>query len=590
MSTRTTGTVPGTTVHTVAARPASTRTAVLWVPDWPVLAAMEAGQVESHRPAAVHDGRRLTAVSAVARAQGVRRGMRRRQAQACCPDIVMLPTDEGRDVRSFEAVAIAAERVVAGVEVSRPGLLLLPAGGASRYHGGEQALAERLVGEVVEHTGHECQVGVADGLLAAILAARGGLVVAPGLSPSFLAGRDVTDLAHATTQDAESAQVADLVDLLRRLGMRTLGDLAALPAADVAARFGQRGAWAHLLAGGGDLRPPARRRPEADVEVGCELDPPATRVDEATFAGRRLAEQLHDQLVERSASCGRLRITARTDTGEELVRTWRTDLGGLGGLTANRITDRIRWQLDGWLTAGALRPHGDSTHPVPAALVHLAVAAEDVGPAGAEQGRLWGGPSGGDLRARRALLRVQGLLGGEGVLTATVQGGRGPGDQVHLAPWAEATQVARPVDRPWPGRLPQPAPSTVYREPEPVQVVDADGVPVRIDVRLAMSGAPARVRLSPPRRPGAARHGREEEGPGEGGREGRTERYEPSTTEPEVGRDVAVVGWAGPWPSVERWWSRTPQRRVYLQVSLEDGTALLLAQRDGSWGCEARYD
>ncbi|MHB1490397.1 MAG: hypothetical protein ACYCTH_07840 [Cellulomonas sp.] len=194
--------------------------------------------------------------------------------------------------------------------------------------------------------------------------------------------------------------------------------------------------------------------------------------------------------------------------------------------------------------------------------MHLAVAAEDVGPAGAEQGRLWGGPSGGDLRARRALLRVQGFLGGDGVLTATVQGGRGPGDRVHLAPWAEATQVARPVDRPWPGRLPQPAPSTVYREPEPVQVVDADGAPVRIDVRLAMSGVPARVLLPSPAR----------------------------AREPEAGHDVAIVGWAGPWPSSERWWSRTPQRRVYLQVGLEDGTALLLAQRDGAWDCEARYD
>ncbi len=583
-------TVPGGTARTVAARPASTRTAVLWVPDWPVLAAMEAGQVEGHRPAAVHDGRRVTAVSAVARSQGVRRGMRRRQAQGCCPDLVLLPVDEGRDVRSFETVATAAERVVAGIEISRPGLLLLPAGGASRYHGGEQALAERLVGEVVEHTGHECQVGVADGLLAAILAARTGRVVAPGQSPAFLAGRDVADLGHATTQDSESAQVGDLVDLLHRLGVRTLGDLAALPAADVAARFGRRGAWAHLLASGGDLRPPARRRPESDVEVGCELDPPATRVDEATFAGRRLAEQLHDQLVERSASCGRLRITVRTDAGEELVRTWRTDLGGLGGLTANRITDRIRWQLDGWLTAGAVRPHGDSTHPAPAALVHLAVAAEEVSPAGAEQGRLWGGPSGGDLRARRALLRVQGLLGGDGVLTATVQGGRGPGDRVHLAPWAEATQVTRPVDRPWPGSLPRPAPSTVYREPEPVQVVDADGAPVRIDVRLAMSGAPARVLLLPPPPPGRGGDWRGGDGRGADSRGAGTDRDVVRARWPEAGQDVAIVGWAGPWPSSERWWSRTPQRRVYLQVGLEDGTALLLAQRDGAWDCEARYD
>lgn len=553
-----------------------TRTAVLWVPDWPVLAAMAAAQVEVHLPAAVHDGRRVTAVSAVARSQGVRRGMRRRQAQGCCPEIVLLPADEGRDVRAFEVVATAAEAVVAGIEVSRPGLLLLPAGGASRYHGGEEGLAERLVVEVTERSGHECQVGVADGLLAAVLAARTNAVVPPGGSRAYLSGRDVAVLTHAATRDGEVTEVATLVDLLHRLGVRTCGDLAALPEADVAARFGRLGAWAHLLASGGDVRPPARRRPESDVEVGCELDPPAERVDEATFAGRRLAEQLHTMLVERSASCGRLRITARTDTGQELERTWRTDLGGLGGLTAARITDRIRWQLDGWLSAGAVaagpraRPGGAWRTPAPAALVHLAVVAEDVSPAGAEQGRLWGGPSGGDLRAQRSLLRVQGLLGGDGVLTAVVQGGRGPGDQVHLAPWGDAGRVVRPADRPWPGRLPHPAPATVLDEPESVQVLDAAGRPVQVDVRLAMSGEPARLRTTTA--PGQV------VGPVVAGGRGH----------PDV--DAAVVGWAGPWPSAERWWSEHPSRRVYLQVSLDDGTALLLAQHSGAWLCEARYD
>mgnify|MGYP006200155687 CR=1 FL=1 len=42
----------------------------------------------------------------------------------------------------------------------------------------------------------------------------------------------------------------------------------------------------------------SRRRPETDLEVGYELDPPAERVDAATFAGRRLAEELHALLLE----------------------------------------------------------------------------------------------------------------------------------------------------------------------------------------------------------------------------------------------------------------------------------------------------
>ncbi|MEZ0449087.1 DNA polymerase Y family protein [Cellulomonas sp. ICMP 17802] len=571
----------------------STRTTVLWVPDWPVVAAATSEEVPPHQPTAVHDGRQLTAVSALARAEGVRRGMRRRQAQGVCPELVLLAADDARDVRMFEPVAAAAETVVAGIEVVRAGMLLLPAGGASRYHGSEDALAEKLIDAVAAGSGHECAVGTADGLLAAVLATRTGAVVPPGASAAYLAPRGVSELVHAAVTDEAASAVAQLVDLLHRLGLRTLGQLAALPPTDVHARFGRLGAWAQMLARGDDERPPARRRPEADLEVATDLDPPLDRVDSATFAGRRLAEELHALLVQHSVTCGRLQIAARTDEGADLVRTWRTDLGGWGGLTPARITDRIRWQLEGWLATSAVETARARAADDPAArartrtardavasgrdpwahddlpadqwhdedsrvvtLVHLSVTALDVAPAGAEQGRLWGGPSGGDLRAHRALDRVQGIVGGAGILVATLQGGRDVRDQVHLRPWGEQTEPARPVDRPWPGRLPDPAPATVLDPPEPVDVRDAAGVPVVLDVRSGMRGEPAWVRSA-----------------ADGSR--------------------AVVGWAGPWLLSERWWAAADDRpglRAHLQVTFDDGRAVLLACTAGGWTCEATYD
>ncbi|WP_136519797.1 DNA polymerase Y family protein [Cellulomonas telluris] len=583
----------------------ATRTTVVWVPDWPVVAATTADEVPGHLPAAVHDGRRVTAVSALARAEGVRRGMRRRQAQAACPGLVLLHADDARDVRLFEPVAAAAETVVAGVEVVRPGLLLLPADGATRYHGTEETLAERLVDAVARGTGHECGVGTADGLLAAVLAARTGAVVEPGASPVFLAPHGVTELVHATVTPEAAVEVSALVDLLHRLGLRTLGAFAALPPGDVHARFGRLGSWAHTLARGLDERPPARRRPEADLEVAAVLDPPVERVDAATFAGRRLAEQLHDELVARSVTCGRLQVSARTDDGTELVRTWRTDLGGWGGLTAARITDRIRWQLDGWLTASAVatardrgaavgagrpgrggaRPRGSAgargdlldlldADPVadlpdvepedeqPVALVRLVLTALDVAPAGAEQSRLWGGPSGGDLRAHRALERAQSIVGGAGVLTATLQGGRDVHDQVHVRPWGEQSAPPREAALPWPGRLPDPAPATVLTVPVRVDVRDGAGVPVVVDRRGSLSGPPVAVRWPPASAPAGA-----------GAR--------------------TVAGWAGPWLLTDRWWNhpgRPPQVRAHVQVAFEDGGAVLLTWADGAWTCEADYD
>lgn len=587
----------------------STRTTVLWVPDWPVVAAAAAGEVAPHLPAAVFDGRRVTAVSSLARDEGVRRGMRRREAQGACPELVLLPADDARDVRVFEPVAAAAETVVAGVEVVRPGLLLLPANGASRYHGSERALAERLV-DAVGRAGHECAVGTADGLLAAVLAARTGLEVPPGASPAFLAPRGMAELVHAAVADDAALAVGELVDLLHRLGLRTLGALAALPAPDVAARFGRLGAWAHLLARGDDERPPARRRPEADLEAATDLDPPVDRVDVATFAGRRIAEELHARLVEGGWSCGRLRIAARTDDGDDLVRTWRTDLGGWGGLSPARITDRIRWQLESWLSASAVEVARDRArdgrlagvaaardedrwldpdapvHPDddahPTTLVRLSVTALDVAPAGAEQGRLWGGPSGGDLRAHRALDRVQAVVGGSGVLVASLQGGRDPRDQVHVRPWGDQSEAPRPLDRPWPGRLPAPAPASVPARPQRVEVRDGAGAPVLVDASLALSGPPAWVRwLDDEAEDGADLAVREDRGARAGlARKALVTRR--------------VTAWAGPWPASGRWWADGGGPRVtlraYVQVAFDDGGAALLALAAAGWTCEATYD
>ena len=194
----------------------------------------------------------------------------------------------------------------------------------------------------------ESQVGVADGVFAAGLAARAGRIIAPGQTRDFLAAVPV-----------EALDRPELTDLLRRLGLRTLGDFAALPASDVLTRFGFDGALAHRLAAGLDHRPLAVRRPPPDLDVTDTFDEPLERVDVAAFAGRALAERLHERLAAHGLACTRLGIEAVTADGQELHRVWRHD----GTLTAAAIAERVRWQLDGWLsgthrTGPAPRPTG----------------------------------------------------------------------------------------------------------------------------------------------------------------------------------------------------------------------------------------
>ena len=162
-----------------------------------------------------------------ARDEGVRRGQRRRDAQSRCPELVLLPTNPDRDARLFDPVVETVEALRPGVAVLRPGLLAVPA--PARYFGGEANAAAVVAEALVEAGVWDCRLGVADDLFTAEQAARTSAVqdcavVAPGGSRDFLAGLPVEVLEN------DGPQGRECVDLLRRLGLRTLGDLAALPA------------------------------------------------------------------------------------------------------------------------------------------------------------------------------------------------------------------------------------------------------------------------------------------------------------------------------------------------------------------------
>ncbi len=535
---------------------------MLWVPDWPVAAAVAEGLADPQVPVAVHDGRGVVVASAPARAAGVRRGMRRRSAQQLCPELVLLGVDPVRDARAFEPLVQAVETVVADVLVVRPGMVVFLARGPVRHVGSEDALAELLVGTVATETGAECQVGIGDGLLTAMLAARAGVLVpaGPGATTTFLAGQDVAALTLAASTRQAGVETAELVDLLRRLGLRTLGAFARLETGDVAARLGTRGLAAHSLARGLDMRPPVARRPEDDVVAATELDPPAERADVAAFAARALAEQLSERMLRRGVVCARLQVTARTEDGNELARTWSID----GAPTAAELTDRVRWQLEGWLS-------GRSGRPPSAPLTHLELTAQEVGPAGAVQDGLWGHSRRGQVQAERAALRVQGLLGAEGVLVPVLQGGRNPRAAARLVAWGDEPAPLRRTDAPWPGRVPPPWPATVPTEPLPILLLDAAGATVRVDARGTASAAPARVVVPAPEPlPGAAER--------------------PAAPAPVDPGEYPLLAWAGPWPATERWWAAEASRRAYVQVVPDGAPALLLAVERGAWRVEGVYD
>jgi protein ImuB len=519
------------------------RTLVLWCPDWPVIAAELLDGVPAHGPVVVLHANRVLACSPAARAEGVRRGLRKREAQGRCPQLTVVTYDAARDARAFEPVLAAVEELAPGVEVIRAGACAVAARGPARYFGGEEAAAERLVEQVALACGVEAQAGAAEGVFAATLAARAGRLIPPGDTPAFLAALDVAALGRPA-----------LVDLLRRLGVHTLGAFAALPAGHVLTRFGFDAALAHRHAAGCDEQPLAVREPPPDLDVAAEFDEPLDRVDAAAFAARTLAERLHERLAAHGFACTRLGIEAVTAHGEELHRTWRHE----GLLSAAAIADRVRWQLDGWLTASRDgRPvaggRGAAAGPS-AGILRLRLVPDGVVAHTGFQLGLWGEAGEERERAHRALTRVQGLLGPEAVVTAVLGGGRGLADRVRLVPWGDERVPVRAPEPPWPGRVPPPEPASVMPAPVPAVVYATDGAPVGVTARLDVTGPPARVAVG--------------DAPA-----------------------VEVVGWAGPWAVEERWWAPAEaQRYARFQFQLADGRALLAVLSAGYWAVEGVYD
>lgn len=541
----------------------------VWVPDWPVTVAMDLAGLTAEVPAAVAEGRTILAASAMARAQGVRRGMRRRTAQEASPEVRILPRDYPAEIRGFEQVARAVEGVMAHLTVVRPGLLWARQPDSARrraeFAGGAEAGLSALAGQVTDAvalmTGAECMIGSAGTAFAAVVAAHRGMLVPYRETAEFLRHQPVTVLRYMTGDGdgRETAALADLTALLVRLGLFTLGDLLGLTPDAVRTRFGDRGERAYRLAGGEADRMVDLWRPATELSVTQEIDPPALRSETVMFAAQPMAERLHRMLLDQSLTCARLQITATTTQGDLLTRCWQADEATWGGMTPRQIADRVRWQLDGWLSrAGSdSAPHratgSQNADPDVAPVRHLQIDAVEVHPAPTQGEGLWGTHSSGAARAHRTADRLHGLLGADGVFTAVAQGGRTPRDQVRIVPWGQVPSPAKPHDRPWPHSLPGPAPTSIPVEPLAVQIWDQQGDTVVVTERLSMSGPPHHLQFP-------------------------------------QGSVQQIARWAGPWPVVERWWASEGVRAVYLQVVTETGEGLLVSYSDGRWLCDGRYD
>ncbi|GAA1966780.1 DNA polymerase Y family protein [Microbacterium deminutum] len=533
--------------------PSPTRSLVLWFPDWPVTALTRDGAtpLDAALPIAVMEHNLVAACSASARAEGVRRGQRRRDAQARCPGLKVVPADAARDHRAFAPVVTRIEGHAPGVQVVRPGLCALRARGPARYYGGEAEAARVLLGVLRESGLDGVRAGVADGPFTAEQAAKAAtvasdpvFVVPAGGAAGFLAPLSVAVLEASSLGGgsalAPGAGQADLVGLLARLGVQTLGEFAAMPPDRVRERFGERGIRLHDFASGRDSRPVQPRTPPPELHREVAFEPPLELAEQVAFGMRMAADAFIAGLGAVDLVCTELRVELIGDRGERSDRVWLHP----GSFDASAVVDRVRWQL------------AEEVEALRSGVAVVRISPEAVDAASHHTPAIFG--AGPEERVHHALSRVQAMLGHRGVVTPAIGGGRWLAERQVLVPWGDRDArgrdgLAAERSRPWPGSLPEPVPSTVFAEPIPVEVTALGGQLVDVDERGNVSAVPAMLA--------------------------------------EGGRRRAIDAWAGPWPIVERGWDAARARRAHrFQVVDADGSAWLLVCEGDSWVVEASYD
>jgi nucleotidyltransferase/DNA polymerase involved in DNA repair len=255
-----------------------------------------------------------------AMAHGVRAGLGLREAIALCPEAVILAPHPVRE-------NAAAERIVSGLELlspavesdpGQPGCYAIDLTGLERSLGPPLPATERLLATVPALL--RPRAGVAPNKFTARVAAHTATpgavqVVTPATTRAFLAAAPVSLLPLPPDKQRR----------LERLGLRTLGDLAALPPAAVQARFGAEGRRAWELARGNDREPVhARSRPET-VSESLTLPAPATSRETLLIAITRLVLRAFDRaaLGDRHVRQARLRASLEGGQAWEQITTLR---------------------------------------------------------------------------------------------------------------------------------------------------------------------------------------------------------------------------------------------------------------------------
>jgi DNA polymerase IV len=243
----------------------------------------------------------VAAASYEARRYGVRSAMPASHAVRLCPNAIVLPPDHATYRAVSTQVMTILRDITPAVEPMSLDEAFLDVSGARRLFGRPVEIAIAIRKRIAETLQLTCSIGVAPTKFVAKVASSrckpDGLLLVPvdEVLP-FLHPLPVTVLWGVGARTAEP---------LHRLGVRTVGDLAALPSDTVRRAVGPVVAAQLLnLAWGRDPRPVHDRDPEKSISSDHTSDHDLVRETDVLGELRRLADDVSERLRRRQL-CGR---------------------------------------------------------------------------------------------------------------------------------------------------------------------------------------------------------------------------------------------------------------------------------------------
>jgi protein ImuB len=288
--------------------------AVLFAPEFRLQAALRHMPRRSDEPVALLDvdeaKSRVAERNAAARAQFVECGMTPTQALARCPGLHLVQGNAGQERSAQEALLQWAETVSPFLESTAPGVVTVELAPERGWR--ERDWTAKIVAPL-EAIGLEVRVGVAATPDLARLAARfAGPVQIVADAAEFLAPLPVA----ALEPDAELASV------LESWGIRAIGQLVALPAAQVWDRLGPPALALWERATGGRARPLRLVKAQEDFSEQADLEQALELLEPLLFLLRRFLQQIAARLGQAYLVAGKLRLVLRFDNGASYQRVF----------------------------------------------------------------------------------------------------------------------------------------------------------------------------------------------------------------------------------------------------------------------------